>query len=87
VSEKCQPYLKDERVPTLRNVPTLILDYDDDINLDADEDAKNRHRRMVETFVDYVRETRESRRASSSESSIPSFAEVQRWSEFYREEQ
>ena len=81
-------YLDDERVPALRRVPTLILDYDDDINLDADEESKNRYRRMVEAFVEYVRGVSDRRRqaSSSSASAVPSFAEVQRWKEFYGEE-
>ena len=91
-------YLNDARVPALKNVPTLVLDYDDDINLDADEESKNRYRRMVEAFVEYVRGVRKNRgggegeapfsssSSSSSSESVPSFAEVQRWSAFYGEE-
>jgi len=79
-------YANDDRVSALKNVPTLVLDYDDDIDLEADEQAKQRYRMMVETFVDYVRETRELNNMRGSAETVPSFAEVQRWSHFYEEE-
>ena len=78
-------FVNDERVPDLQHVPTLVLEYDDDLDLDADIDVKNKYRRMVEVFVEYVRKVQSRNERRHLSRSVPSFAEVQGWSAFYDE--
>ena len=51
-------HVDDERVTALKGVPILILEYDDDINLEADLHVKDNYRTKVEVFVDYLRKKR-----------------------------
>lgn len=79
-------FVNDERVAPLRDVPALILDYDDDLDLSADAEKKNRYRQMVSAFVEYVREAHALRASRECSDGVPSFDEVQRWSAFYRDD-
>jgi hypothetical protein len=79
-------FVDDPRVATLKDVPILVLDYDDDLDLAADVHAKNQYRRMVEAFVEFVRGLQSRQVAHDLPDSVPSFADVQRWTEFYQDE-
>ena len=49
-------YVNDERVVSLKGVPVLVLDYDEDLELASDEHSKERYRKMVEAYVGFVRQ-------------------------------
>lgn len=52
-------YLLDERCPTaIQNVPTLILDCDQNINFSVDVDAVRQYAEDVATFFEYIKAKR-----------------------------
>ena len=57
-------FVDDDRVAALKTTPVLVVEYDDDLDLDADEVAKEALRAKVECFVGYVRERAARRRRS-----------------------
>ena len=76
-------YLNNDRVSALKNIPALVLDYNDDIDLEADVQAKERFRAMVETFVDCISETQDLETIHGSDKHLPSFARLRQWSDWY----
>ena len=57
-------FVDDDRVAALKTTPVLVVEYDDDLDLDADEVAKEALRAKVECFVGYVCERAARRRRS-----------------------
>jgi len=53
-------FVDDDRVSALNGVPILVLDYNDDFDVSSNERVKESYRKLVEDFVDYVRERRNS---------------------------
>lgn len=49
-------YVNDERVVSLKGVPVLVLDFDEDLDLASDEHSKQRYRKMIEAYVGFVRQ-------------------------------
>ena len=41
---------------SLKGVPVLVLDFDEDLDLASDEHSKQRYRKMIEAYVGFVRQ-------------------------------
>ena len=54
-------FVDDDRVSALNGVPVLVLDYNDDFDVLSDERVKGSYQKLVENFVDFVRERRNSK--------------------------
>ena len=53
-------FVDDDRVSALNGVPILVLDYNDDFDVSSDERVKEKYRKLVEDFVVFVRERKNS---------------------------
>lgn len=78
-------FLRDGCLSTLRGIPVLVLDFDENLNVNRSSHAKRAMRRAVASFVSFVqkRALGDYDRAQMTHEYCPSFLEVKHWNDFY----